>query len=238
MTRGWAVHIPKRKAAALGALRCESGLSACEHESRVWLRGEELHEPLEQALKCLPGVERFAVLSDGQLMPSGSQVPLGHLPEGPWESLAAWLSVELEPAAWAGQISSRVALRMVRSPGVVEANLLLTTLADWRHWAETAAQARLNPLAFAVSRGGDVVVRGAPAPPLPGTRFVERQGVAAAAGWRWEPAIDVDVVRELLGLAEGDCALLHADQNWERIPAADFVRASRSAVRRTAEGSP
>jgi hypothetical protein len=145
--------------------------------------------------------------------------------------------VQLEPAAWAGQIQNRVPLRMVRSPSLSEANLLLTTLCDWRNWTGTAAQVRLNKLAFAVSRGGDVVVRGEPAPPLPGTRFVERQGVAAAAGCRWQPAMDVEVVRKLLGLAEGDCALLHADGKWELIPAADFVRASRSAVRRTAEGS-
>ena len=93
---------------------------------------------------------------------------------------------------------------------------------------------RLAPCTFALSESGTVVVRGRPLPSIAGKRLVEQKGVAVLAGWCWEPAVDVAVVRRLLDLSQGDLALLHDDGSFDVVPASAFVRASRSAVRLSA----
>jgi MoxR-vWA-beta-propeller ternary system domain bpX2 len=69
-----------------------------------------------------------------------------------------------------------------------------------------------------------------------GRFFVEQEGVAVPAGWRWEPAVDAAVLRRLCNLGPGDLALLDQDGTFDLVPAGQFVRASRSAVRLSARG--
>ena len=84
--------------------------------------------------------------------------------------------------------------------------------------------------------GSRVAIHGTPLPPLPGRMFCETDGVAAQAGWTWTPAVEARIVRQVLGLAKGDLALLHADGSWEHLRAGGFVAATRSAVRLTLGG--
>ena len=63
-------------------------------------------------------------------------------------------------------------------------------------------------------------------------------GIAVAAGWSWEPAVDAEIVADVSGIMDGDVALL-ADAGStltiEVIRREQFVRASRSAARATTE---
>ena len=81
-----------------------------------------------------------------------------------------------------------------------------------------------------------MIVRGEPLPPLPGQRWVDREGIAVPAGWRWSPPVEAAIVRAVFGLEPGDFALWQTDGTWQRIRAADFTPASRAAVRASAEG--
>ena len=114
-----------------------------------------------------------------------------------------------------------------------EASLLLVRFDLWAAYAVEAPQIRLDRWRFAVAADGRAAVNGRPLPPLPGRRWVEREGIAVPAGWTWTPAVEVAILRELFGLAEGDVALWHEDGAWERIAAGEFVRATRVAVRET-----
>ena len=184
----------------------------------------------------LPGAERFLVAADGQLRPVGTRVPRGRLPDGPWMALAEWLGVALPVAGLAGRISRRIPLALVRSCEPDEANLLVTGIEGWEDYAVTAPQVRLDRWQFAVAADGRVLVRGQPAPPLPGPRWIEREGIAVPAGWTWTPPVEPALLRRLLGLEGDDLALLHPGGTWERVPGAGLQRVCRSAVRRTAEG--
>ncbi len=236
MSRSCAAHLPIADAATLARLRGHRGLDVCFQDDSIWLRGEESDEKLDKKLRSLPGA-RFDVMQDGQLIPTGCRVPKGHLPDGSWIALSDALSVEIEPPAFGAQSPGKVELRLVRGGPVGEANLLLTTLKAWAAYADRAAQIRLERLAFAVNEGGDVLVRGTPSPPLPGVRFVEDRGIAAAAGWTWRPSVDADVLRDLFQLDAHDLALLHEDGTWDLVRADDFVRATRSAARLSLEGA-
>jgi len=234
VTGRWVVCLPRESVAGLGRLRLVPRLSVCEQAEQVWLQGEGGDETLEAALRGLPGARRFSVFADRQLLAVGGRVPHGYLPDGPWHPLAEWLGVTLDPAGLAGKVAEGVPVRLVRS-SPREANILLTALETWRAYGASAPQVRLERWSFAVSDGREAIVRGLPLPPLPGQSFVEREGVAVPAGWDWSPPVDAAVLREVLGLAAGDLALLHPDGSWERIPADAFVRAVRSAIRLSGE---
>ncbi len=190
---------------------------------------------------------RFRCLADGQLIAVDQRVPSGVLPQGDWTALTKWLTCSLPPTVWPGSPPSGVVLHLVRVSTPLEPSLLLLPFSDWQAYITTAPQVRLDRLAFALDSAGRALVRGMPLPPLVGQRFVDFQGIAVPVGWHWEPAVDAATLRELFGFdagnedcrrQPGDLALLtSADCSWELVPAEAFVQVTRSAVRRSAEGS-
>jgi hypothetical protein len=156
------------------------------------------------------------------------------MPDGPWLPLAEWLRPCLPQA---GRPDVRppdaVPLTLVRSTEELPADMLLTTAAAWSAYAATAPAARLAGWNFARNDEARVLVRGRPLPPLPGTRLVDRGGIAVPAGWAWLPAVEPAVLRVSLGLDAGDVALFDETGAWQRVAAADWARATRSAIRRT-----
>jgi hypothetical protein len=112
---------------------------------------------------------------------------------------------------------------------------MLTTLPIWATYAATAPLVRLRQWTFAADARGMAVIRGTPIPPIQGTPLVDHAGILLPAGWHWAPPIDAEVVRQSLQLASGDIALFDVDGSWQRIAPLDFVHATRSAVRLSAE---
>ncbi len=235
MKARFAIRLPQESAAHLGPLRRWSAFEVCIEDDCVWLRAASLTEEQWEYCRRLPGADRYQVLDDRQLLPAGALVPRGFLPGGPWEPLVTWLRVELPAAEPALAAPPRMTLSLTRSNEPRAASWLLTTMHEWSAYVETAPQVRLDRWTFAADSSGAVVVRGAPLPPLRGTQYVERAGIGVPAGWAWSPAVDAAVVRAVMRLEHGDCALWMSNGAWQRIEAGDWVRATRSAVRLTVE---
>jgi hypothetical protein len=231
MNARWAVRLPPNGAAWAALLRLESGIEILDHEGSLWLRGPECDERLAARLRTLPGAVRYEVLSDGQLRPEGKRLPHGRLPAGTWQALKGWAAVELPVAKLAAQSVSHIPIALERTMLIAEADGVVTTAARWLAWGQIAPLVRLEPLTFASSTDGRVVVRGKPLPPLAGARFYERAGVALPCGWGFPEWLDAEVVRDALDLPESDLAIFSPDGTWELIPGDQFVRATRSAVR-------
>lgn len=238
MTAPWAVLLPRESARALALLRGHPALGVCETAEGVWLRGPRLEESLDRQLRLIPGGQRFAVVEAGQLLAEGNLVPLGRAPDGPWALLCDWLTVSL-PACQESVPSERerVPLTLVSAAIEREPALLETTLVQLANYSATAPQWRIDRWTFAASPGRTVFVRGTPLPPIPGTQWVLGQQIATPAGLTWSPPVDAAVVQELLGLADGEIALLHPDGTCDHIAADHWVRASRSAIRGTLEAA-
>ncbi len=245
LAQGWAIRLDRRDAAAAGRLRQVAGVEVCELADSVWLRGPQADDELHGQLAAVPGARRFSVLPDGQLLPSGARVPQGWLPQGPWTALVQWMRLESPLALFAGRCDETLSPVLLRSDVIDEASLLLTRFELWVAYAVGAPQVRLDRWRFAVAADGRVAVhvlpeskqvanRSCALPPLPGQRWVEREGIAVPAGWTWSPALEPGLLRQVFGLAEGDIALWHVDGAWEQISAGEFVRATRAAVRATA----
>lgn len=225
------LRMERRYAPTLGRVRSRADLSIGETAEHLWVRIESsTDEPLDGDLLSLPAV-CFAVLEDGQLIERGLRVPLGHLPAADWVSIAEWMTIRIEAPALAAQAPPPVRLQMEPSPDPQTTGVLVTSCEKWEQYVQTAPQIRLNPLSFAQNSDRQVVIRGTPLPPISGTYFVESDGVAVAAGWRWTPPVAANVVARLLQVAGEDLALLYADGTWERIGGEQFVPASRVAVR-------
>lgn len=237
MTEIQAVRLSHHKAAQLGPLRTLGGLEVHENGDEIWLRVRETSEEIQTALKSLPAATAFRVLDDGQLCQWGNLVPHGFLPTGPWESLSRWMAIELPRASLSGRVVNRVPLELVRDSQPRDANLLLTSLEHWHDYGRTAPQVRLACLQFAVSVNNEVLIRGVPLPPIPGKQFVEERGIAIPCGWRWSPAVDVDVLVQAFSHSEHSLLLWREHGEMERITNDQFVRATRSAIRLSAEAA-
>ena len=234
----WAVLLRRSELAAAAVLRTVPGLEIAEAAGLVWIRGGDLNDLAARQLRCLPVVEIYDLWPDGQLVIRGQRVPARRLPEANWVAIRQWFELELPAVAWPGRLGNRIPVRLVRSGQVDDVSLLLTTLDDWLEFGTQAPGVRLENLRFAACEDKRVLIQGHPVPALRGTRFVCSSGIAVPAGWRWEPMVDAGIVADVLQVAEGDVALLVPEASSltvEIVAREQFVRATRSAIRATAE---
>jgi len=230
----WVARIESKEAPALGALRLHPDLEIAALAHILWLRGAPWTEALELALRKVPGLVRFDLLPEGKLLPQGARVPDGRLPELRWQPLKDWLAIRLPAASTAAEVVARAPVALARSAGERPANALLMELASWVSFATQAPEVRLCALRFAAAVDGRVWIEGEPLPALPGERYHLRDGVAAPCGYGWTPSLESGVLRRWLGLAKGDSAFALLDGTWEVIRQEQFVSASRSAARLSA----
>lgn len=232
----WTVVIDELQVASLAALWNVPGIQLCAVDARIWVQGSALSETDAPLVGSLPAEERYEMRGDQRLFRAGECLPVATLPEGDWVSLREFFNVSLPATLLPAASPKSLPMRLVRSPHSMPSNVVATSFAQWYAFAINAPQIRLRQLSFAVRNSGTTVVRGCPVPTLSGRHFVEEDGVALPAGLIWQPAMRPRAVAERCKLQKGDLALFSADAMWTRIPAAEFVPASRSAARATRDG--
>jgi len=237
----WVICVAREDGGALAPLRLVRGIEVAEKDLLVWIRGSGNDEKIERLLRSLPAVARYELSSGNRLRNIELRIPSETLPALDWQPLNKWLRVQMSSSSLShfshdDKGFGTVHVRIVRSAEERPIDLLVTNLAEWREFALNAAEIRLRHLRFAADATGDVVVRGKPLPPLPGRQFVLHGNIAVQAGFAWEPAVSAEVLSRRLGLGADVLALLWEDGTFSRIEAEQFVPATRSAVRETAEG--
>jgi len=231
----WAICLARSDAACLASLRLSNGVQVAQADELIWLRGRSGDEHLARALRGLPALARYEWLGNDQLRRLGTRIPSGTRPPLHWQALGEWLRVDLPAAAIPACEPPPVPLRIIRSDEERVADLLLTSLSEWTQFASETAEVRLRRLQFAVDAGARVLVLGRPLPPLPGQRFVLHRSIAVPAGFGWYPAVAADVLMARLGVSPEALVLWHEDGTLTRLHAEQFVQATRSAVRATAQ---
>jgi hypothetical protein len=233
----WVACIDAAEAPALAALRLIPGLEVASVGEVVWLRGPGMDDALALGLQKIPGLRRFTLQADGQLIADGTRVPKGRLTAAAWSPLRDGQRVALPHALGATGSGNRAPLQLARSAAELPANALLTDLHPWHAWAETAPEIRLRPLRFAAASDGRVWIEGTPLPGVAGRRYHLREGVAVPCGFACSPDLGAPALRRWLALAEGDTAFSEPEGSWEILRSEQFVPALRSAVRATMEAS-
>lgn len=232
--RAWAVRLPLSAAAQLAMLRTTPGIELAIVGESFWLQGSSLSKELEQRFLCLAGAERFYVLGDRQLVPVQCLIPTAMLPAGPWIKIRDWLTMVKPTPGFTGIVQDRVPLQLVRGSLEFPNTGLLTTLKCFAEYAETASALRLAGCRFVADEQGRVFIMGDPLPSLPGTYYYERERLWIPAGWTWSPALEPALVQQVLKLAKSEHLLWESSLLTQRFDEADFVTATRAAVRTTA----
>ena len=266
MSSQWVIRLELTDAASLAPLRLTRGIEVAEKEPFVWVRGanDEKLERQVRALPAVgryevTGGNRLRNLESR--IPSETLPALNWQPVSTWLRVQMPTASSPRPSPTLEEreknshspssrqededqvipVAARpelppVSIRIVRSTEERTIELLVTTVDQWREFALNAPEIRLRHLRFATDGDGNVVVRGIPLPPLPGRQFALQGNIAVQAGFTWEPNVSADVLSRRLGLAADALALFHEDGNFSRIEAEQFVPATRSAVRETAQG--
>lgn len=232
-------------AGVLAAVRTLPGLHAAPEPAtgRLWLRTGPSSEPLPPALRQLPAEAVYTLDAAGRLFQPGRLTPTATLPALAWQPVRELLPVELPTAALPAQGAPRYRPRLVPSAQAEPGAALLTSLAEWLRYAETAPEIRLVGLRFAAAADGRVLVLGTPLPPLPGQEYWVAPGAAPAglllpAGHALEAPLLAPLLAQQLVPAQDALLLFAPDGGWERVPTAHLLPATRAAVRRTAASLP
>lgn len=235
MITGWVFRIPASAAAALADLRQHEQLRVARDGDCYWVQATHLPENLARDLHSLPAGELFEILPGEKLRQSGRLVPDGKLPQLAWQPIREAVTLTLPVAAWAGDVAAPCPLQLVRANIEQDANVLLLPWDRFEQWGLNAPAVRLAGLRFAVRSDGQTLLHGTPLPPLEGRLFVESRGIALPAGWTWHSPIDAELLARTANLAPGAVALWSVQGGYEVIADDQFVRATRSAIRETAD---
>jgi hypothetical protein len=219
--------------AALSTVRDQPDLRVAADAGQLWLRGLPATGSLALALRQLPALAAYTADAAGRLFPGGRPTPTGRLPLLAWQPLLDFVPLELPTAALPGQPPAPVPVRLVPSAQPRPGAALLTTLAAWQAYAETAPAGRLAGLRFAVSSRGQALLLGTPLPPLPGQEYWLANGLLLPAGFEFELPIAAQLVAGPLTNGSQGFALFDAEGQYELIPAAHLHPATRAAVRLT-----
>ncbi len=233
----WAVVLQRHRAASLGSLRHLRNIDILVRQESIWLQGSEWTEEVAHLLRQIPCDGRYRLLEDRRLLPMGKRLPTGRLPEGPWAPLAHFLVPRFQSAAFPGEMPAPCPVELIRSADEQPTVAMLTTLADWLAYGESAPGVRLRDLSFAIANDGRVLVLGQPPPSMPGTGYHATGRILMPAGYCCTLAIVPRLLSKTLRLRQDDRALLHADGTCEKLPGDAFVAASRSAIRLSCEGT-
>ena len=221
--------------AALGAVRDQPGwLAATDAAGALWLRGPVAAGPLPLALRQLPARAAYQADAQGRLFPQGARTPTGRLPALGWQPLAEFLPLEMPTAALPGQPPAPLPVQLVPARQLRPGTALLTTLAAWVAYAETAPMARLAALRFTASERGQVLLVGTPLPPLPGQEYWQTESLLLPAGRELALPLAARLLTDKLALAGTSLLLFDEAGHYEVLALSDLHPATRAAVRLTA----
>lgn len=223
--------------AALGSVRCLPGLQAAEDEGFIWVRGINTLDNIDLRIRQLPGLHTYTLDADNNLFPPGGLTPVAKLKPLKWVPVAEYITVKLPVSALPGKVSLQHIIKLMPSGRSQEGNVLLTDLATWKTYAETAPLVRLQQTRFAVSENNKVLVMGTPLPALPGREYMLQDTLLLPCGFEFDPPVISELVIARLDPSKESLLLFDTDGTWEKVPKNAFMPSTRSAIRLTEGGS-
>lgn len=241
----WALRFPGIHSAEILRLRNTEGVWIAAEGEYVWLHGtvdtqKEKAEQTLQLLRQVPDGELFVFDGDESLRAVGERLISITLPRLTFQGLNEVIEFELPPTRMPGRIMSRVSLRLTRSETTGSSeyrqpSAIVGAFADWHQWVEQSNNLRLKPLKFACDTHQRVLIVGTPLPSIRGQQFCKFGNVYVPAGWSWNPGVSIELLNKIVGATGETQVWAFQEDSWLTISTGQFVSASRSAVRLTAE---
>ncbi len=224
----------KKHFATLGQIRTVKGISASEHtDGYIWLRGAMGKDQPDSLFRKLPLSHTFRLGANEGLFPQKNLTPVGKLPDLDWKPIADFVPIALPKSALPAVTQAQVPLQLVRSEATKPSAALLLNWIDWAGWMETAPMARFESLHYAASENGEVLVIGAPLPPLPGQEYWAEDLVFLPLGFDLElPAMRL-LLKPRCNADEQAILLFYEDGSFQKIEKTKFIPATRGGIRRS-----
>ena len=217
---------------ALGSVRCLPNLQVAE-DGNLYLRGLDEAAMADRRVKNLPVLHSYVVDAEQRLFPLKGLTPVGKLKPLKWTAINQFINIELPISALPVKGVSKVAVRLKVSDASREGWAILTDLATWKTYAETAPAIRLGHLKFAVASNGETLIIGTPLPPIKGKEFYKENDIVLPAGYAFEVPLAAYILQQQLNADGQGLLLFSALGEWHKIPLSSFVPASRAAIRLT-----
>jgi hypothetical protein len=227
-------RIPAAALAALGSARCARKIEVLPDGDHFWLRWDEADDRLLRLVLPLPGIELF-VRRDTHWSRFGQRLPCPGPPENvqPQRLDQVLFPERVEPAPPGSAGLQPCRLHLVADDRPRPTTAARCALAALLYWADTATTAQLH--AVRASRVGDeALLLGDHLPLLPGSVRFWGGRVLVPLGMRPEPALPESSLIEVLGLSDGEIAVL-ADDSVQVFAADVFGPLTRSGIRRAAQ---
>lgn len=216
---------------ALGHVRTITGLQVGLQIGKIWLRGILVDEgEIDLRIRQLPALQRY-FCEEGMLFLPDALTPVAHLPKLNWQPLQAHMPLDLPTAAYAGESTQRIPLRLVPAKQEQPAVALRCALDHLQAWADAAAEVRIGRLRIAVDAEGTAFVMGHPLPNVPGTSFWNCDGLLLPAGMELEFPMLAPVILAKVNPTKENLVLLDHEGRPELIHLGHFVAATRSGIR-------
>jgi fumarate reductase subunit D len=218
---------------SLGNIRCIADLKVAVDENFIWVRGlYDTGEP-EKSIRQLPLQHSYVIDENNLLFTTGGLTPVAILPELKWMPIAAFISIQIPVAALPGKVEEQVAINIIPSAITKKSMALLTTLQQWKAYAELAPGIRLAQLHFAVSQKNKVLITGTPLPSIPGKEYWQANNILLPCGYDFEIPMAANFINNKLNPQQDGLLIFDKDGTCEKIDFAFLVPAKRSAVRLT-----
>ncbi|WNJ19288.1 hypothetical protein [Pontibacter sp. G13] len=228
MSRRWLIHIEAAVWPSLIRWRTHPALEAAQIGESYWVAHQEWSEKVPKILLQIPNDGVFYLDDRRRLFPMEGITPVGTMPNLNWQSLQALFPIDVPTASLPGQGIQPVTLQLIADTACPAPNALLIEEDHWDTFLQTAPAFKLAKWEYARSNTKQILVLGAPLPPLPGTSYHRSGQLLIPTGWRFQTP-------DLAGLFEAQAvpmglglALVHPDGNWEHISLMDILPVSRS----------
>jgi hypothetical protein len=223
-------RIPAAALLPLAAIRTAPGVLARREGEAVWLSWEEGDDSILGCVLPILGVELFARRDDHWYRP-GHSLPSFHVPDlTDGQPLAQIINPEsLAHIAAPTGTPPPVRFRLMPDGVPRPTTALRCSLTELAKWADDATTRQLRAVRAAVCEGNAVLL-GGKLPMLPGATRFWGQSVFVPLGYRPDPNLPESSLREALGLAVDELAILASD-GIDVIDQSVFAPLTRAAIR-------
>lgn len=121
---------------------------------------------------------------------------------------------------------------MAQSNEKKQGNALLTSFQNWKIFVETQASIRFQNLRFSLSQHQEVLILGKPLPSIQGKEYWLCENMLLPAGYEFKFPLLAKNIANKLNKDKENQLVFFEDGTWIKIALVDFVKTTRSAVRR------
>lgn len=202
------------------------------NDREIWVKILSKLPILENDYLKIPFEEKFLLGENDSLFPLGKLTPTRKLPKLNWKPIADFFEIDLPISAERGKSEDVYFIELEQSSEVREGTAFLTSFDNWKKFVETQANIRFQNLTFALSQYQEVLIIGTPLPSIQGKEYWSCQNMLLPAGYDFRFPLLAKQISNKLSDNQNNKIVFFEDGTWVKIPLNDFVKTTRSAVRR------